>query len=515
MVNIGRGWLVAGVCVGLAVVTARDAGAQLSGSTGSTSGSSCSGSNNSSGYCGNSRQTLVNNGTTFQSRYAWNIHADVGAGSTRDTAGTASHRVSFTATAPGSYRVTIATRRTGDMNRRSDVSGCDGRADISGVTGSSNIALSSGTLSLGAPGSIGNGGGNTDTPFDQTANATINRVSNGVGQSHSLTFTWSGSVRSNSCEAAVRVGQQNGTTTSCPACGYAGSPSRTQSNDGHFVTVTFTSFCGNGVVDGVGEACDQGGANGTTSCCTRSVVSRPASATSPRSAAARATPAPPTASSHPRPSVAPLPGSATWPRTHGLERPMSGQCLRFVQHGLSRVCGICDVAETCTVCRPDAGQCDVADTCTGSAAACPPDAFEPDGTACDDTDLCTFGETCTSGACGGGTNTNLTCNPCEACDPGTGNCGPGPRTDCLEPSVAGKARVLIKDKTPDKGDLFVWKWVKGEATTLADFGDPTTTDAYTLCVFDDGTEVFRANIPAGPFLNTIDQFKAVSEGPLP
>ena len=50
----------------------------------------------------------------------------------------------------------------------------------------------------------------------------------------------------------------------------------------------------------------------------------------------------------------------------------------------------------------------------------------------------------------------------------------------LEPSVAGKARVLIKDKSPDKGDLLVWKWIKGEATTLPDFGDPTLTDSYTL-----------------------------------
>lgn len=43
----------------------------------------------------------------------------------------------------------------------------------------------------------------------------------------------------------------------------------------------------------------------------------------------------------------------------------------------------------------------------------------------------------------------------------------------------------------------MWKWIKGEATTLAGFGDPTTTNDYTVCVFDDGTEVFRASIPAG------------------
>jgi hypothetical protein len=110
--------------------------------------------------------------------------------------------------------------------------------------------------------------------------------------------------------------------------------------------------------------------------------------------------------------------------------------------------------------------------------------------------LCTINEVCTTGACGGGTNVNILCADCEACDPGTGLCGSGPRTDCLEPSVAGKARVLIKDKTPDKADLVVWKWIKGEATTLADFGDPTMTDGYTLCVFDAGAEVFRSDVPA-------------------
>jgi hypothetical protein len=154
----------------------------------------------------------------------------------------------------------------------------------------------------------------------------------------------------------------------------------------------------------------------------------------------------------------------------------------------------------------------VAENCTGGAAACPVEGYEPDGTACNDGDLCTFGETCTTGACGGGTNTNLTCSPCEACDPGTGFCGPGPRTDCFEPTVAGKARVLVKDKTPDRGDLIVWKWLKGEATTVADFGDPATTDDYTLCVFDAGSEVFRSTIPAGGTCGAAPCWQTLSTG---
>src|SRR5262249_31475130 len=148
----------------------------------------------------------------------------------------------------------IATSRVGDMGRQSDITGCDGAADTSGVTGNTNVALSSGSLSLADPGSIGNGGGASDTPFNQTSNGQIFKVSNGSPQNHTLTFTWNGSVRSNSCEAAVRQGESSGTTTGCSACGYPGNPGRTATTDGHFVTVTITSLCGNGTVDSsVGE----------------------------------------------------------------------------------------------------------------------------------------------------------------------------------------------------------------------------------------------------------------------
>jgi cysteine-rich repeat protein len=67
------------------------------------------------------------------------------------------------------------------------------------------------------------------------------------------------SVRSNSCESAVRGGESNGTVTGCLGCDYPGSPPRTQAADGHFVTVGFTPLCGNGVIDAeVSEQCDDG-----------------------------------------------------------------------------------------------------------------------------------------------------------------------------------------------------------------------------------------------------------------
>ena len=312
------------------------ADAQLASVTNSITGNSCAGGSNTDGDCRNSVAfSVANNGTTFTSRYAWNINADTGTASTRDESGTAQHNVSFTATAPGSYRLDIATTRNGDVNLNNDLVGCNGQAQTGAVTGSvvAGNGLSTGTLTGGDPSDIGNTGTTQSLPFGPlTTSAQIIQISNGSPITHTLKFTWSGSVRSNSCEAAVRQGESSGATSGCSACGYGGSPNRTQSTDGHFVQVTLTSFCGDGVVNGSGEQCDQGGANGSaTSCCTSTCQFRG-----------------------------------------------SGQTCRATA-------GVCDQAETCTgssatcpadtflpsttSCRNAAGECDLQENCPGNAAA--------------------------------------------------------------------------------------------------------------------------------------------------
>ncbi|HEY2387406.1 MAG TPA: FG-GAP-like repeat-containing protein [Candidatus Binatia bacterium] len=70
-------------------------------------------------------------------------------------------------------------------------------------------------------------------------------------------------------------------------------------------------------------------------------------------------------------------------------------------------------------------------------------------------------------------------------------CPPAPAT-CRAPFVPGKASILMKDKTPDKGDQIVWKWIKGPTTPLGDFADPVTTDDYALCIYDAGALVTSA-----------------------
>ena len=75
----------------------------------------------------------------------------------------------------------------------------------------------------------------------------------------------------------------------------------------------------------------------------------------------------------------------------------------------------CEVQDTClndlchdngfmpqgTACRAPATVCDLPETCTGTDAACPLDQHVPDGTACDDQNTCTQGDSCAAGVCAG------------------------------------------------------------------------------------------------------------------
>jgi hypothetical protein len=83
------------------------------------------------------------------------------------------------------------------------------------------------------------------------------------------------------------------------------------------------------------------------------------------------------------------------------------------------------------------------------------------------------------------------------CD-GFSGCVDGPRRGCKLPVTARTALLLLKDATPDTGDQVVFKWNKGAATTVAELGDPATSDDYALCVYD-GTAalLMRTVAPAG------------------
>jgi hypothetical protein len=237
--SIGRRWIavLAGAAVA-ALLGVAPARAQISGVSSSNAGSFCSQANGTTGFCGSSTSLVTSTSTQFTSRFAWNLNADSETATARDTSGGAQHNVSFTVTSPGAYRLDVTSALVGAMTRLSDAAGCRGAADISFVNGTTDATVSEGTLFSLDPGEVEDGTGDATVPFSTSTTAVIYGVSNGTPKSHVLTFTSAGSVRSNSCEASVRLGETNGTTTGCTACGYPGSPSRTQSGDGHFVTVT-------------------------------------------------------------------------------------------------------------------------------------------------------------------------------------------------------------------------------------------------------------------------------------
>jgi cysteine-rich repeat protein len=107
---------------------------------------------------------------------------------------------------------------------------------------------------------------------------------------------------------------------------------------------------------------------------------------------------------------------------------------------------------------------------------------------------------CVAGACGGQSATcgdgilQSGCN--EECDDGNNVSGDGcsatcqlefgclstPDTGCRVPGATAAAQVLIADKTPDSKDRMQFKWGKGQATTVADFGTPLATTDYALCI---------------------------------
>ena len=115
-----------------------------------------------------------------------------------------------------------------------------------------------------------------------------------------------------------------------------------------------------------------------------------------------------------------------------------------------------------------------------------------------------LGEECDDGNTTSGDGCSATCQQegCYTCigEPSTCTIAP-PLSGCYQPIVSNKATLLINDRTNANGDNLTWKWLRGERTTLADFGDPLTTTDYNLCIYDQtagsSSLAFQTTIPAG------------------
>ena len=174
----------------------------------------------------------------------------------------------------------------------------------------------------------------------------------------------------------------------------------------------------------------------------------------------------------------------------------SGFCIPAAAWCVSRPCGdgILDDGEEC-----DDGNLEDGDCCSSSCTV------DPDASVCDDGDACTAGDACSAGVC---LATPL--GEGDACDDGSlctaatcqsGACvgAPDPATSCSVPTSPGKSRLLIKDQPIDAKDKVNWRWTHGQATSVADFGDPTSTDDFELCVYAGGdtSTILSSRAPAG------------------
>ncbi len=76
-------------------------------------------------------------------------------------------------------------------------------------------------------------------------------------------------------------------------------------------------------------------------------------------------------------------------------------------------------------------------------------------------------------------------------------CPAAPQSGCRAPAVPGRASLRLKHGVNDGRDTLVWKWLGGSLTTKQEFGDPTTSDDYVLCIYDATGLVISDLAPAG------------------
>jgi hypothetical protein len=113
----------------------------------------------------------------------------------------------------------------------------------------------------------------------------------------------------------------------------------------------------------------------------------------------------------------------------------------------------------------------------------------PNAPVCGDALLCGAEECEDDGDCAAGES-------CNACTCGL-VCSTAPAVGCRTPVVAGKALLVLRDRSPDQRDQLIWKWLKGTATAKGDFGTPLAATDYRLCLYDGTGLVMTAAAPAG------------------
>ncbi len=127
-----------------------------------------------------------------------------------------------------------------------------------------------------------------------------------------------------------------------------------------------------------------------------------------------------------------------------------------------------------------------------------------EGAECDDGLFCTTNDTCQASACSG----SPTCgdnNACttDICDEGLQTCSNTTATPSGTCRQAGGSTLRIKNSLDDSKDSLQWKWLKGAATSHNDFLDPDQDTDYSLCVYDENSQLLlQADAPAAGICGT-------------
>ena len=154
--------------------------------------------------------------------------------------------------------------------------------------------------------------------------------------------------------------------------------------------------------------------------------------------------------------------------------------------------GQCPSTDQRGLLRPDPEDSDI------GGAACDIGAFEANLTESTTTSTSTTTSSSTITSTSTTTSTTLFSIACEAM----------PVSGC-QPAATQKALLRLRKGTTPAAATLLWKWVSSGTVDLSNFGNPSTTTDYLLCLYDAAGEKFSGEVPAGGTCGTNPCWKAL------
>jgi hypothetical protein len=92
-------------------------------------------------------------------------------------------------------------------------------------------------------------------------------------------------------------------------------------------------------------------------------------------------------------------------------------------------------------------------------------------------------------------------------------CSPTPLAGCRETTVAGSGVLNFKKSSNPARSRLTWRFARGPQATPQDFGDPFTTDSYSVCLYDGSASpqpLYDAAVPGNGACGTIPCWRELS-----